>query len=395
MATLGRNAKYNNKKGAELKIVSRVSMTDKKRCFFVEYEGGSRFLEATGIVSVDWGRKGGKGRWGMKTERGNGPKKIITGLFNLESKEWEREVEIDIVAQKGVIRGFKSDIESAKDVVSMKLEETGNGKVWMGMGSSNVMMAVDQAVMNWNVKRIICHKIDEGSKYVDSNQDNNWVVLSPECEISKVQVLQGETIVLNRAHEIGLDRLEQIVTLLQNFRGDIVVMLDTLAGPLPGQVGAPLLDYERYGCGCPPTSTVFTLCQQPIWSHAISNGYVRAEDGVILLKHDAFTKAPVEEISEIMTHKDTRNDIVRWVKQTNAKSKKAIGRKRKKHSHRIAYCFVQDRHRSINRFVMHALRSRYDRVFVVLSETDDARTRGRKWDATCVSLALLYNTHFV
>ena len=54
MAPLERNANYNNKKGAKLEIVFGVSTIDKKRCFFVEYEAGSKFLEATCIMSVGW-----------------------------------------------------------------------------------------------------------------------------------------------------------------------------------------------------------------------------------------------------------------------------------------------------------------------------------------------------
>ena len=55
------------------------------------------------------GRKRGEGRWGMKAERGNGSKRTFTGLFDLESKEWEKEVEIEMVAKKGVIRGFRKN----------------------------------------------------------------------------------------------------------------------------------------------------------------------------------------------------------------------------------------------------------------------------------------------
>jgi hypothetical protein len=190
--------------------------------------------------------------------------------------------------------------------------------------------------------------------------------------------------VLTRAHEIGLDKLEQIVTLLQDFHGVVVVILDTLAGPLPGQLGAPLLDYERFGCGWAPTSSVSTPDQPPVWSDAISNGYTREEDGVNVLNHDAFTSASLQDVDEIVSPVGTRKDVTKWITQTNAKLRKA---KRKKRTPRCAYCFVQNRDSRINRFVLYELRSRYDRVFVILPETGDARVKGKKWDATFCNLS--------
>jgi hypothetical protein len=384
VANLRKSASCNTRKGVKLEIVFGVSTLDKKGWFFVEYDGGSKFLEANSVVSADWGRKGGRGRWGMKTEAGDGAKRVITGLFGLESQEWDKEIEIEMVAKKGVIRGIGREGGGGKDVVSVRLGEIGYENVWMGIGTGVVMKAVDEAVVNWNVKRVICHGIDAGSKYVQQNGNSEWKVLTPECDISIARVLQGETIVLTRAHEIGLDKLEQIVTLLQDFHGVVVVILDTLAGPLPGQLGAPLLDYERFGCGWAPTSSVSTPDQPPVWSDAISNGYTRAEDGVNVLNHDAFTSASLQDVDEIVSPVGTRKDVTKWITQTNAKLRKA---KRKKRTPRRAYCFVQNRDSRINRFVLYELRSRYDRVFVILPETGDARVKGKKWDATFCNLS--------
>ena len=189
-----------------------------------------------------------------------------------------------------------------------------------------------------------------------------------------------------RAHEIGLDRLEQIVALLQDFHGDIVVILDTLAGTLPGQLGAPLLDYERFGCGWHPTSLVSTQGQPPVWLDAISNGYIRGEDGVSLLNHDAFKDAPLQDIDEIVSRGTPKEDVTKWVKKTNIKLRK---QKRKRRTPRRACCFVQNRDSRINRFVVQSLRLHFDRVFIILPEKGDARVRGGEWDATCCHLSHL------
>ena len=233
---------------------------------------------------ITWQRMGAKGRWGVREGKPvRGGRSGVWEICKEESEEWWNWKMIEEINRKGVIRLVgRVDGMECKDEVSMAMRRycpTNNAKMIKELGE--VMAEVDRLVKIWSkyVKRIVLHGRAMQEMYLGRLGARRSQVVEGEnvqnCEIP----LTGEIIVKD-ANCIGVVQLLDILGGLTDGSSSLCLLIDTLAAPRPGQLGAPLLDYERLCCGWGGVSVLEQYGACPAHLRAISSGHVPVACGI-------------------------------------------------------------------------------------------------------------------
>ena len=162
------------------------------------------------------------------------------------------ENDIEEINRKGVIRlvGMVDGMKY-KDEVSLAMRSycpANNEKILRELGE--VMGEVDKFVKIWSksVKRVVPHGRAMQEMYLDRLGTRRSKVIEGR-NVQDCEIPQNGEIIVKDANCIGVVRLLDILGGLTDGGSSLCLLIDTLAAPRPGPLGAPLLDYERLCCG--------------------------------------------------------------------------------------------------------------------------------------------------
>ena len=343
---------------------------------------------ATAAV-IAWQRMGAKGQWGVrKGKLAKGKGFGVLEICKAESEEWWKWKMIEEINRRGVMRlvGIVDGIEY-KDEISLAMRKycpTNNAKMLRELGE--VMREVDKLVKKKSnaVKRVVLHGRTMQEMYLDRVGTRSSKVIEggevQECEIPKT----GEIIVKD-ANCIGVVHLLDILGNLTDGGNSLCLLIDTLAAPRPGQLGAPLLDYERLSCGWGSESVLEQYGACPAHLRAISSGHVPVAGGIEFHSPEGLLALPPLAGGRVMSithgwgvdnifgpHVARLKLIEQWSPTTNV-TNEFVG---------AAACIVFATTR-LYRSTLYRLRAACDLVIVIIADDKlHGVLQGSHWDTT-------------
>lgn len=295
-----------SKQGSRARVATGICLTKSQQGYTLYFEtvGKGDGLErqnkacATAAV-VTWQRMGGKGQWGIREGRvgGKGNSNVLE-ICEMGGEEWKRWKMIEVINKKGVIR-VVGEIEEGegvgeRDEISKALGSyCGKSKVDTLSELRGVMGTVDDLVKNWSksVKRVILHGNVMQDKYIHGRVAQQIHVVEG-CDLGNCELPETGELVIRDAHYIDILGLLHILQVLARGEHYLCFLIDTLASPRPGQLGAPVLDYERLCCGWSIESVLERYGACPPHLRAISSGYALFADGVEFHSRDGLMGCP-------------------------------------------------------------------------------------------------------
>ena len=206
--------------GAALLLVTDCQLSPDRLLSFTSRGRRSRF-PAVGLAVTEWQAKGGRGEWGIR----------LVG--------WSGWYVRDGCVRRAEGRGEGVEWVEGVDVVLISLKEKMGWEEGPGMLGKlhDLACKVDAAVWEPSCRttRAVCFRPMGQEEYMRGGRGT-------DCEV-----------VLSAQHVDLVGAWAVCSKLLQSSK-QIMLVLDPDDGPLPAQLGAPFLDYERLGCGWSPNS---------------------------------------------------------------------------------------------------------------------------------------------
>jgi hypothetical protein len=370
--------------GAELVLVTDCQLSPDRLLSFTSRGRRSRF-PAVGLAVTEWQAKGGGGEWGIRLV-GWGGWREVNGIFSVDGLAWKELKLVEAVARDGCVRRAEGRGEGGEwvegvDLVSMSIKAKMGWEEGPGMLGNlhDLACKVDAAVweLSCRTTRVVCFGPTRQEEYMRGGHGT-------DCEV----VLSAQHIDLVGAWAV-------CSKLLQSSK-QIMLVLDPNDGPLPAQLGAPFLDYERLGCGWSPNSKSIAPTACPVPLAAIACGYLAAEHGVL--------QAPIARLSDLppppqggriffttlsppyLKESEQIKKLVAWAPGSTVVGAPPEGGHNTTCLATIDPCdvccvFLGLRHPG-DRFALYRLRATFSHIVVLHTTAGSTQMKGSYWDGT-------------
>ena len=383
MSKIQRAARQFVASGAELLVGADCRLAPDGRLSFKSR--GCRFrFPAIGLAVAVWEASGGPGEWGIRLV-GWGGWREIDGIFLVGGEEWQEMRLVEEVAKNGCVRRSKGRgnahgwVEGV-DVVSSGLKEVMGWEEGPGMLGvlHDLACKVDRAVweLSGRTTRVVCFGKEGEEAY-------------------KREISERDCEVVSSAQHIDLVAAWALCQRLLQSTERILLLVDPNDGPLPAQLGAPFLDYERLGCGWSPDAKSFVPAPCPAPLAAIACGFLVAEQGVLHTQFARLTDLPPPQGARIffttlsppyLKQSQQIQKLVAWapsakVVKTPLEGAHGTRRPTTGAPHDVCCVFLGVRRPNL-RFALYRLRAMFSQVVVLHTTAGSTQIKGSYWDGT-------------